>query len=122
MKKVRKNKKGFTLVELIIVIAILAILAAVAIPSFMGLTQEAERGRDIGNASAVVAAVNAYNALYPNDKILGTATAQADLTAVSLWPEGMADADVADAMLRVDIDGTSGVATVNTAAVVAAAP
>lgn len=33
MKKIYKNKKGFTLIELIIVIVILAILAAIAIPA-----------------------------------------------------------------------------------------
>jgi len=32
MNSIRKNKKGFTLVELIVVIAILGILAAIIIP------------------------------------------------------------------------------------------
>lgn len=36
-----KNKKGFTIVELVIVIAVIAILAAVLIPTFSGIIQKA---------------------------------------------------------------------------------
>ena len=35
-KKIKKNNKGFTLVELVVVIAILGILAAIAVPRFTG--------------------------------------------------------------------------------------
>ena len=34
------NKKGFTIVELVIVIAVIAILAAVLIPTFSGLVKK----------------------------------------------------------------------------------
>ena len=38
----RTNKKGFTIVELVVVIAVIAILAAVMIPTFSGVTQNAK--------------------------------------------------------------------------------
>ena len=37
----RNNKKGFTIVELVIVIAVIAILAAVMIPTFGGIIKKA---------------------------------------------------------------------------------
>jgi len=41
------NKKGFTLVELIIVIAVMAILAAIVIPRMSGITQSFRVNADI---------------------------------------------------------------------------
>lgn len=41
-----KNKKGFTLVELVIVIAVIAILAAVLIPTFTSLIKKANMSSD----------------------------------------------------------------------------
>ena len=42
----KSNKKGFTVVELVIVIAIIAILAAVLIPTFASLIQKANESKD----------------------------------------------------------------------------
>ena len=56
MKKM--NKKGFTIVELVIVIAVIAILAAVMIPTFGGIIKKA-------NLSSVQqAATSAYKEAY----------------------------------------------------------
>ncbi len=53
MKKLNK-KKGFTIVELVIVIAVIAILAAVLIPTFSGVIEKAQIN------SAMQAARNEY--------------------------------------------------------------
>ncbi|WP_409968071.1 type II secretion system protein [Bengtsoniella intestinalis] len=53
MKKVLKNKKGFTLVELIVVIAILAVLAMIAIPTFSGILNDATDAKNESEARNV---------------------------------------------------------------------
>ncbi len=50
MKK--SNKKGFTIVELVIVIAVIAILAAVMIPTFSGIIAKANQSAVLQKASA----------------------------------------------------------------------
>ncbi len=58
MKKT--NKKGFTIVELVIVIAVIAILAAVLIPTFTSISNRAKE------SAALQEAKNAYTAAYAN--------------------------------------------------------
>lgn len=52
-KKFRKNEKGFTLAELLIVVAIIGVLVAISIPIF---TSQLEKSRDAVTASNVRAA------------------------------------------------------------------
>ena len=52
MKK-RLNKKGFTLIELIVVIAILAILAAILIPSLTNYIQKATDSKNQANCRSL---------------------------------------------------------------------
>ena len=52
-----KKKKGFTLIELIIVIAIIAVLAAIAIPKFGAVKKDANLRADQSNAKIIATAI-----------------------------------------------------------------
>ena len=49
----KKNNKGFSLVELIIVIAIMAVLVGVLAPQFIKYVEQSRRSRDIQTAQEV---------------------------------------------------------------------
>lgn len=55
-KKARENKKGFTLVELIVVLVILAILAAILVPALLGWIDKAKEKQYVLEARNVVLA------------------------------------------------------------------
>jgi prepilin-type N-terminal cleavage/methylation domain-containing protein len=58
--KIFKARKGFTLIELMIVVAIIGILAAVAIPKFAQMMEKAKEGATKGNIGAIKSALSIY--------------------------------------------------------------
>jgi type IV pilus assembly protein PilA len=54
------NRKGFTLVELMIVVAIIGILAAIAIPNFVSMQYKSKRGEIPLNLKGIKTAELAY--------------------------------------------------------------
>lgn len=55
MKMTKKNKKGFTLAELLIVVAIIAVLVAIAIPIFTSQLEKSRQATDAANLRAAYA-------------------------------------------------------------------
>lgn len=55
-----KNKKGFTLVELLVVIAVISIIVGVVIPRFKGMQDEANKGKAKAELKTLQTAVESF--------------------------------------------------------------
>ena len=81
--KVKANKRGFTLVELVVVIAILAIIAAIAIPCLINIIDSTTASSGEAQAQTLnQECQNAYNEIKAGT-INNTMSKNADGTAVS---------------------------------------
>jgi prepilin-type N-terminal cleavage/methylation domain-containing protein len=68
IKKIRKNKNGFTLFELLVSISIIAVLTAIAVVSFGGLnkkTRDARRMSDLEKVRLSLEAARQIGTTYP---------------------------------------------------------
>ena len=63
----KKNNKGFTLVELVIVIAILAILVGLLAPQYTKYVEKSRKSADASNMDEMVKAVQVYAADAENE-------------------------------------------------------
>lgn len=68
----RSNKKGFTLVEIIVVLVILAILAAIAVPAVLGYVNDAKESKYISEARAIYIVVQTEEAKFRAENGLNT--------------------------------------------------
>ena len=77
----KKNNKGFTLVELIVVLVILAILAAILVPALLGYIDKAREKKITTNAEAALVAAQA---IVTEQYGLGNSSSDAE-TAAEKW-------------------------------------
>jgi prepilin-type N-terminal cleavage/methylation domain-containing protein len=65
MRKNIRSKKGFSLIELLIVVAIILIIAAIAIPNLLRARLAANEASAVGSLSAIKSSEVTYSTAYP---------------------------------------------------------
>ena len=74
-KTAKRSKKGFTLVELIVVLVILAVLAAMLVPALVGYVDKAKAEKEYQTAATVYGAAQAtVTEMYGRDAIKSAGT------------------------------------------------
>lgn len=87
-----ENRRGFTLIELVIVIVLIGILAATALPKFSNLTSQAQIAANQGVAGGLGAGVSIAHAAWLALGQPTTPITNGDFTNLSVningWPDG----------------------------------
>lgn len=96
-KKVKKNNKGFTLVELIIVIAIIAILVAVLAPNYVKYVDRSRWSSDRNDCETLLSQVKTAAIDVQNDGNDVTDTAKSSAT-ITVTSSGTTPTNLSNAM------------------------
>ncbi len=92
----RRNQKGFTLVELVIVMAVIAVILSVVIPNLRGMQQESQLTKAEGELNTLKTAVTSF---WRNNSNTYPANIHAALTGATpqIIPSALADPFLTDA-------------------------
>ncbi len=90
----KKNNKGFSLAELIVVVLILGILAVAVTPQIMNWVNKSKIGKDEMYAGTVATAAESVALERLGKGTLGTATLKYDVTDGAVTPDGSSDATI----------------------------
>lgn len=120
-KFIKKMKKGFTIMELVIVIAVIAILAAVLIPTFSNITENAKESAAMQEArnelttysvdhtealtSDYVIESHGYYFLVDNGSFNATAADEGDITDINSGTEITVTVDDVDYKVTITVSG-----------------
>ena len=97
----KKNNKGFTLAELLIVVAIIAVLTAIAIPVFTTQLEKSREATDLANLRSAYAEMMTEVLTWDGSSTFGTKTVHAQQTQASWQNNG----DAATTNIAGGIDG-----------------
>jgi type IV pilus assembly protein PilA len=75
MKNRKRNQKGFSLIELLVVVAIILIIAAIAIPNLLQARVIANEASAVASLRTINTAMITYNSSYPTVGFAPTLTA-----------------------------------------------
>jgi prepilin-type N-terminal cleavage/methylation domain-containing protein len=99
----KRNQKGFTLIELMIVIAIIGILAAIAIPNFIEYRNKSFCSRAESDANAIAAAIADYFSIPTHTGLNTITTNTPDTAPLNVKLSGTNTAAIAGTVTSIEI-------------------
>ena len=93
----RQNRKGFTLIEILIVVIILGILAAIVIPQFTNASKEAKHSSLVTQVQSMRSQIALFK-LQHNDYLPGSSPLNGGFTSATFWDQMTQFSDVTGAV------------------------